>query len=163
MEIGILPKIFCNNKISVLQIGDFWFISGPLSEHSRMTSDVLGQFLTYLPTCPNQISSDVAWPTVWVTNIGPTHFRTREPGPVLIYVLKKWPNIGDSYSTYLPQDLMSGFKICTSLIDVHNMDHILLLRDHPKTMSSYFSNFMTLQQVQILGLFCMVCLMTYTY
>ena len=61
--------------------------------------------------------------TVCPTDIGPTNIRTREPGPVLgnldlhrslvrdpysgtwtctwepvlVYVLKSWPNIGDSY------------------------------------------------------------------
>ena len=71
-------------------------------EHSHMTSDVLGPFLTYLPT--------------------------------LIRYHQMWLDL-PTYSKILCQIL--------KLIDVHNMDLILLLRDHPKTMSSYFSNFMT--------------------
>ena len=72
--------------------------------------------------------------TVWVTDIGPTHFQTRKPGPVLLgnldlnrslvwdpylgtwtntwehilaYVLKSWPNISDSYGMLQPQNNIS--------------------------------------------------------
>ena len=72
-----------------------------------MTSDVFGQFLTYLPT--------------------------------LIRYHQMWLDL----PTYLPQDLTSDLKKFTIPIRVHNMDLILFLRDHPKTMSSYFSNLMT--------------------
>ena len=86
--------------------------------------------------------------TVWVIDIGPTHYSTREPGPVLgtldlylgtwtrtwepilVYVLKSWPNIIDSYGT-LCTDFVYSWSVLGNLDPYSGISHTHLCANVP--------------------------------